>query len=134
MRFIYSAFIENSLEMREWLESIGIPQVEDTDIDIGNILLSYFNEDLGKQVYETADTIYDFVDTDRSSIISCLGNPELFKAVTALRDDSDIGKHYINNHTGQWKRCDYNMATDENIDWNDWSEAYLSELQERFKK
>lgn len=124
MKFKYSAFIENTPEMREWLDELGYKPWVVTNRD-------YIYTKIDSKEPWFSDTHFTSIE-NITSYIDCRSNPELFKAVTAISTTTDIGKHYINNHTGQWKRCDYNMATDENIDWNDWSEATLSELQSHF--
>lgn len=119
MSFAYSAIGDNTKENREHLEKLGI---KGYNRDRQFIIVHegyYFCTDEYMKVHYPC--------------VGCVNNPALFQAVTAISSTTDIGKYYINNHTGRWKRCDYNMATDENIDWGDWTEATLTELQEHFK-
>lgn len=128
MKFKYSVIGNNTKENIEWLRSIGWRlkyEQEEANVIVcasNTGMFSIINE-------ETQDWFAEY----STECLNCRSNPPLFQAVTAISTTTDIGKHYINNHTGQWKRCDYNMATDENIDWNDWSEATLEELQDYFK-
>lgn len=93
MSFKYSAFIENSKEAREWLESIGyenfIPMPDDNDTS--QILST--GEDGYYYMYPTKQYFGMEIETD----IDCRGNLELFRAITAIRDD--IGLH-------QWHKAD----------------------------
>ena len=126
MKFKHSAFIENTPEMREWLEELGYERWIVTNRD-------YLYTEIDSEEPWFSDAHITSIE-NITDYVNCVGNPSLFKAVTAISTTTDIGKYYINNHTGQWKKCDYRMATDESIDWNDWSEATLSELKERFNK
>lgn len=85
MGFKYSAIIENTLEAREWLHSIGVSHNPfDDELDENEWLIANYGmyisirpiqEELLNYVYKTD--------------INCLGNMPLFRAVTAVRDDSD---------------------------------------------
>lgn len=132
MNFKYSVIGDNTQENREWLEKVGYAKHGDYRKWEDNLMT--FSGDDGKWYYTSA--IWDIVEEFYLPFgsINCIGNPQLFQAVSAISTKTDIGKHYINNHTGQWKQCTYEMATDENIDWSDWTEATLTELQERFKE
>lgn len=127
--FSYSAFIENTPEMREWLEKIGYKRNS-------NIMKNYPQEYEDADRWITTNTVEYFTvrqNYQGVNSINCIGNPQLFKAVTTITTTTDIGKYYINNHTGQWRKCDLDMATDYDIDWDDWTEASIAELQEHFK-
>lgn len=84
MKFKYSAFIENTHEMREWLERLGY-----------TVLNSRFEGDLILSGYalSTQYTPFESKDLDwfirNVKPIDCRSNPDLFKAVTAIREDSD---------------------------------------------
>lgn len=129
MSFKYSVIGDNTPENKEWIKKIGWE-------------LKYMREDADTIVTSSNTGLFSCIVSDQttwfsnfiSESIDCRKNPDLFKAVSAMRTTTDIGKYYINNHTGQWKLCDYNMATDENIDWGDWTEATLAELQAHFQR
>lgn len=99
MSFKYSAFTENTPEMREWLEGIGIgirPKIE---------LAAHYQDELiiAKNGYyrELPESIVLLYESDA---IDCRNNPELFKAVTVIRDDNDKGKHFIDSR-GRFVEC-----------------------------
>ena len=123
MSFTYSVIGSNTPENREHLEKIGYVR------GFFNIPNRGYIKTINPGIYNLTNIIQPLTE-----YINCIGNDALFQAVTAISSTTDIGKYYINNHTGRWKRCDYNMATDENIDWGDWTEATLTELQEHFKR
>lgn len=124
MKFSYSVIGDNIAENREWLEKVGYEELH-----VSNCPCRYLYSAL-EGYYLTSPILLTYAE---NNFINCIGNPQLFQAVSAISTKTDIGKHYINNHTGQWRQCTYEMATDENIDWNDWIEASLDELQEHFK-
>lgn len=72
MKFKYSAFIENTPEMREWLERLGYKSVHST---YGSFLYTCLS--LNEWSF--------MVTSDRqilpNSFIDCRSNPELFKDV-----------------------------------------------------
>lgn len=78
MAFLYSAIGDNTIENREHLEKLGYK------------LKSYENDDtlIWAQPKGTAYTEKQIPDDDK--MVNCIGNPQLFKAVTAMRDDSDM--------------------------------------------
>ena len=128
MSFKYSAFIEKSQEAREWLESIGYKIAPESLLN-GDWIFTYNTGNYW--IYPKRLDYYD----DSSSHLNCKDNIPLFKAITAMRDDGlEYMMWYINNHTGQWRKCDIRMMEDENIDWGDWSEASFDELINHFKK
>ena len=122
MSLTYSVIGDNTRENRDHLEKIGYVR------GFFNIPNRGYIKTINPGTYNLTNIIQPLTE-----YINCISNPSLFQAVTAISSTTDIGKYYINNHTGRWKRCDYNMATDENIDWGDWTEATLTELQEHFK-
>lgn len=82
MEFKYNCFIENTAEAREWLESIGYERYVYTvcpdDYDIITTTEDGFYILFTSKSFEKVD---HFMDTP------CRGNIELFKALTAVRDD-----------------------------------------------
>lgn len=136
MSFKYSAFIENSKEAREWLESIGYDPCPCVGDDPGDLI---FTDHTRGKFHGYDEEVYGDILAEREEVggdeVDCRGNFDLFKAVTAVRDDGlEYMVWYINNHTGQWKQCDFYMMEDDSIDWDDWTEASLTELINHFKK
>ena len=130
MSFQYSAIGDNTPENREHLEKLGYDIVNRND---DRIILR-----TGYPKHNVAITYYDYhlpyLRSYFPQIIDCIGNHQLFKAVTAITTTTDIGKYYINNHTGQWRKCDLDMATDYYIEWDDLKEASIAELQAHFQR
>lgn len=125
MYFKYSCFTENTPEMREWLTQIGYYQLasdwmlENPDkLIITNRYCKYF------------DTI-DRCAALQSDGINCLGNPALFKAVTAMREDSDYKQWFVSNDGNEFNLCTKRLNVYSGILCR---KATLSELQEHFKK
>lgn len=123
MKFKYSAFIENTPEMREWLEKLGYKGYAG---DHEFIIASdghYSGTDLYMKV------LYPCV--------NCYSNPSLFKAVTAVREDSD--KWQLFTDGVKWTLCyeesilmwrDIYNFPDKNLI----HKATLTELKEHFNK
>lgn len=126
MKFKYSAFIENTPEMREWLVKLGYKgHAGDHEFIIASDG-HYSGTDLYMKV------LYPCV--------NCYSNPSLFKAVTAIREDSDV--HQIFFIEGLGDKDDYWVCDAEKFDPESenlpfevyaYSKCDLSELQEHFK-
>lgn len=117
MKFKYSAFIENTPEMREWLVKLGYKGYAG---DYEFIIASdghYSGTDLYMKV------LYPCV--------NCYSNPDLFKAVTAIREDSDKWQYFTNGV--KFILFDNNDFNEFYIKMNYYRKATLSELQEHFK-
>ena len=134
MKFKYSAFIENTPEMREWLESIGYEVVKKEDLqdrDIirtgypkGNIAIMYYNYHVPYLLSYAKD------------IIDCRSNPQLFKAITAVRDDSDKDQWFYNEF-GEWDLCkvDHLKFNDVHIGGQSFGDnPNLAPIKERLKE
>lgn len=142
MKFKYSAFIENTPEMREWLVKLGYKgHAGDHEFIIASDG-HYSGTDLYMKV------LYPCV--------NCYSNPSLFKAVTAVREDSDYMQWFVINQDYHiYKKGDFFQITYgykhpvqglivmwkdgigetfSEIDYNNrFHKATLSELQEHFK-
>lgn len=138
MKFTYSAFIENTPEMREWLEKLGYKS--SVEFDAIECSLPYL-----VTIIRNNDPAYLACSLNDGLIweddIDCRSNPSLFKAVTAIREDSD----YM-----QWLVCTVSLSDcatckgefvlsyervfqTSRMDGSFWRKATLSELQEYFK-
>lgn len=120
MKFKYSAFIENTPEMREWLESLG----KHTSFPLRGDFI-YTSDDIYLCVYENE------VVNENELFIDCRSNPDLFKAVTAIREDSDKWQYFTNGV--KFILFDNNDFNEFYIKMNYYRKATLSELQEHFK-
>lgn len=124
MSFKYSAFTENTPEMRAYLEGIGRKR-KDMGLSHPRFILA-----LGMHYMEVDNPNVPPI------VVNCLGNPELFKAVTAIKNDSDFmqwftdGENWICCPTRKWK--DY-VGLSYNFHLRNCHKATLEELQEHFK-
>ncbi|OJX63075.1 hypothetical protein [Dysgonomonas sp. 37-18] len=124
MSFKYSVIGDNTIENREHLEKLGydnnrILYLKKNEYDI---IISVFFDD-GTYSYmevdkEELDAWVDSNECNGIEAINCIGNPQLFQAVTAMRDDSD----YL-----QWYKTDF-----DNKLIPDLKEMYLCESREFF--
>ena len=130
MSFKYSVIGDNTPENREWLEKIGYKPVHSM---YGTILYTCltlnewsFMATSGKQILP-------------ESFIDCIGNPQLFRAVTAMSDDSDYmqwftdGKEWIlciGDSFGKWY---YSLGKYLCFSLDTIHKATLEELKEHFQ-
>ena len=127
MSFKYSAFTENTPEMREWLEGIGRKR-KDMGLSHPRFILA-----LGMHYMEVDNPNVPPI------VINCLGNPKLFKAVTAIRDDSDYMQWFKMNDFDKWYRHIpvhkdlKHQSAFKVIREDKWHKATLEELQGYFK-
>lgn len=112
MNFQYSVIGDNTIENREHLEKVGYN-------------MSMFTMD--KSLLLKTQTNGEYYETNKDdwseAIVNCIGNPQLFKAVTAMREDSDSViengelwasvKEYPNyqvSHKGNIRSLNYNRT------------------------
>lgn len=136
MKFKYRAFIENTPEMREWLERLGYTPLR---FSLNGKYLyarscTWANKDhtWEEPYFETGNDIEEY-----SHYIDCRSNPDLFKAVTSIREDSD--KWQLFTDGVKWTLCyeesilmwrDIYNFPDKNLI----HKATLTELKEHFNK
>lgn len=138
MNFKYSAFIENTEEAREWLESIGYEPCSCVDDDPGDLIFT--NHTRGK-FHGYDEEVYGDILAEREEAggdeVDCRGNFELFKAVTALRDDSDYMQWFVSEYR-EFKLSKFdtvpNWDYDDETDGMIWHKASLKKLINHFKK
>lgn len=140
MKYLHSAFIENTPDMREWLESIGYEK----HIYFSNNTKYIYTEPELCKYFSIVSKLKKFL-SDRC--IDCTGNPQLFKAITAMREDSDKeqwftdGKEFILCDREDWidmisclcSGGHYNYDRNGELS-KDFYKATLEELIEHFKK
>lgn len=132
MKFKYSAIGDNTQENREYLDKIGYTMSMAT---------------MDKALYIKTQTNNKYYETNKEdwcdAIINCIGNPQLFRAVTALRDDSDYMQvFYIDVLCGiggqmvgsEPKKRFWSICKDEKQKNPNKIKATLSELTEYYKK
>ena len=112
MSFKYSAFIENSKEAKEWLESIGYRICICTGFDGASLIDTFLGVPAGTDA-SAHGVGYPFEDEtpeqhiqmylSETKNIDCRGNMQLFKAITAVRDDSDYMQWFTDGI--HWEVC-----------------------------
>jgi len=125
MKFKHSAFTENTPEMREWLEELGW---KSKYIQEGaDIIVCASNTGLFSAIVEETQQWFKAY---KAECIDCRSNPELFKAVTAIRDDSDYMQWFRNIFKGgHWFNDKHQRVGPVCYD-----KMSLKELIEKFKK
>ena len=91
MREIYSVIGDNTQENREWLEKVGYKVNHSSD---DRFLRTY--EDGSTKISHFKNWIYE----DKQPI-NCIGNSSLFKAVSAMREDSDYMQWFITDFSNK---------------------------------
>lgn len=98
MKFKYSAFTDNTPEMREWLLKLGY--VEDYWLCAGErpetpYLVSTFQGHFAELDEPMLTTLIKLMMDHHDMVHSCCDKPELFKAISSVREDSNIGQYFI---------------------------------------
>ncbi len=126
MAFLYSAIGDNTPENREWLEKVGYELVVNSELD--------------KYICVFHDSSYaiggNFIpDYFYHKAISCIENHQLFRSVTAMRDDSDYMQWYTDGVN--WEKS---LSDKPNIDIlykiykTKFHKSTLQELKEHFQR
>lgn len=141
MKFKYSAFTENTPEMREWIESLGYRNFYNK-YD-GDTVCTVFDRSYDCRNYKIGQTLFS-VYLKMIQPIGCRSNPQLFKAITAVREDSDYMQWFvITRHNEakdeivyEWRLCTTNKFDIDSVPYAgiiSHQKATLTELQEHFK-
>lgn len=140
MSFEYSAIGDNTRENREHLEKMGYNiscpcmQFKASTIftDNDGEVHTFQEEELGESLLE--------IEQGKSDLINCIGNPALFQAVTAMRDDSDKWQFFVHEDRsfvfcdqGELKHVIDNEYMYQEYAVSEFHKATLAELQEHFK-
>ncbi|MBF0651311.1 hypothetical protein IR083_21060 [Dysgonomonas sp. GY75] len=111
MSFIYSCIGDNFPENREWLDKIGynnrILYLKKNEYDI--IISVFFDNDTYSYMEVDKEELEVWVDSNKCNgieTINCIGNPQLFQAVTAMRDDSDYMQWFVTEANQSWVNQD----------------------------
>lgn len=136
MAFLHSVIGDNTKENREHLEKIGY------DISCPCVrfkTLSLFTDKDGEvhtfQEEELGECLLE-IKQGKCDLTNCIGNPQLFKAVSAMRDDSDYMQWFTNYKRDEWLLCkkeNYQDFVKLNVHVN-FHKATLSELQYHFQR
>ena len=134
MSFKYSVIGDNSQENREWLEKVGYkPFMWDAYDDAQPFITTM---DSGEYTSATKDDIHHYM---CSLDVNCIGNTQLFQAVSAIREDGDSGQWFTDGKV--WVLCKGDSFSYWYVRLGYYIEfsldtihkATLTELQEKFK-
>jgi len=126
--FTHSAFTENTPEMREWLEMLGYWVFGCRN---EKYIYSYTNQyNQGIVIAWTSEDVPEGAN-------DCRNNPALFKAIAALRDDSDYMQWYYSNDWDEsnWWLSDRHVVKHKDCIINNvrvWHKATIDELINHF--
>ena len=141
MSFKYSAIGDNSPENREHLEKIGYNiscpcmrfKASSIFTDNDGEVHTFQEEELGESLLE--------IEQGKSDLINCIGNPALFQAVTAMRDDSDKWQIFVHEdgsvvfcNQSELKHVIDNEDRYQEYAVSEFHKATLSELQAHFQR
>lgn len=126
IKFSYSVIGDNTRENREWLEMLGYKPFMWDEWDEKQPYLSTMDDGEYTSIEEHGKS------SEMCSLdINCIGNSPLFKAVSAMREDSDFGQWFTDGkYWFENNKCAnrYNKKHMPN-----YRKATLTELQEKFK-
>ena len=130
-KFQYSCIGDNTIENREHLEKLGYKPnyvyAKEGVLYPRNDILNYY---------------VGFIENIKHECVNCIGNPQLFQAMSAMSDDSDELQYFTDGMSWLKIPIGYDLASFLYTDWdgdcglddiNKWHKASLSELQEHFK-
>lgn len=129
MAFLYSVIGDNTPQNREWLEKVGYELVVNSELDKYICVFHDFSYAIGGNFIP--DYFYH-------KAISLIENHQLFRAVTAMRDDSDYMQLF--KCDGGYFISSYNDANThiqdycKGWDMTNLKKMTLSELKEHFQR
>ena len=135
MAFTQPCFIrKNTPELRKKLEELGYNRYP--------LWMADWDDDDSRYKYLVADVLYYTYQQEPSKPksgehINCGTNEELFLALSALRDDTDLNQWFVNTKN-DWYLCKDNKFCKETADWllvtsaDNWHKATVEEIIEHF--
>lgn len=126
MKFQYNCIGSNIPENREHLDKLGMKRVGGI---IGNIIMVNYG------CYMCL-TFYGKMGNNFNAAVKCIGNDQLFRAVTAMRNDSDYLQWFTNDKRDEWLLCkkeNYQDFVKLNVHVN-FYKATLSELEAHLQR
>ena len=138
MKFKYSNIGDNTRENREWLEMLGYKPLRFFQgkkyLYATTSQRANAKEVWNEPYYGTVDDVDFYVSC---GFVPILGNSPLFKAVSAMREDSDYMQWFITTK-GKWALSKYHKKKQWSKYSTGWKQtcrkATLTELQEHFKE
>ncbi|MBD8389648.1 hypothetical protein [Dysgonomonas sp. BGC7] len=100
MNFKYSCIGDNTPENREWLEKLGYK--DELQLKHPTPIIVITSDELTQYAQFYTSSI-EKVKEAYPDLIDCTGNDELFRAVTAMRDDSDYMQWFTDGV--KWTLC-----------------------------
>lgn len=101
MSFKYSVIGDNTPKNREWLEEIGYKVYGDYRKH-NDFIFAFEASDISISMYRS---LYEHeIELFYKDELNCIGNPQLFQAVTAIRKDSGIHQLYTDGN--KWVESD----------------------------
>lgn len=131
MSFKYSVICDNTQENREWLKKLKDKTITWVSKDF-ELILSWENDIFFCDNKDIPDCLRGV------SYINCIGNPQLFQAVSAIRKGTDINQLFVDEML-ELLTGEINLIMCERDDkkylevYTTLRKATLTELQERFK-
>lgn len=131
MAFLYSVIGDNTPENREWLEKIGY-QMHGDYRKHNDFIFSFEATDVSIPMYRS---LYEHeIEPFYKNELNCIGNPQLFQSVTAMRDDTSNNQWWVfDEDFDQYKQGDFVMGRFHRCSCY-CHVATLSELQEHFQR
>lgn len=130
MAFLHSVIGDNTIENREHLEKVGYTPlkfcVNGKYLYARSCTWANKNRTWQEPYFATDNNI-----DNSPKYINCIGNPQLFKAVSAMRDDSDYMQWFISNDGSEFNLCTRMLNVYSGILCR---KATLSELQAHFQR
>ena len=127
MNFKYSVITDNSEAARKWLEMLGYVPLMWDEYDNKQPYIATMGDN------EFCSVTHEDLHNNMCSVrVNCIGNPQLFQAVSAIREGTDFGQIFIDDNS-TIIRC---MRSDISIfsEYINPRKLSLEELQERFKE
>lgn len=137
MKFQYSCIGDNTPENREHLEKIGVTHnTLDDELEKNEWLISNYGMYLSIPSFPK-----ELIGASYPHEINCIGNPALFQAVSAVREDSDYLQWFIDEYemsyqdaiSGKWKKTKWFRWNSKDRRCLSGKKTTLDELKEHFK-
>ena len=131
---------KNTPELRKRLEDLGYLPPSKLWYDENFAICAFWRDNNGEYLIYEIDDDFERIIAPNYPFIDCGENEELFLALAALRDDSDINQYFICDKVSftlgkTYYPDDYlYYQYDEFFDKQNWHKATVEELIEHFKE
>lgn len=141
MKFKHSVIGYNTAENREWLEKLGYKNMHPSDPDNFRYdTIAACKDGVYFLTNEISDTVNNIYVLEEYGYINCTDNHDLFKAVSAMRNNSDYMQWFTDSECFELclnEKFEQHLRDKDffhTIPINDCYKATIAELQEHFKK